>query len=85
MALFTTVLGYLWWNEGMKLIGAGRTSLFFNLVPIVTMMISFIIGAEVTVFQIIGVILVILGVLTASGVKNLITGARKRSQREMPI
>jgi drug/metabolite transporter (DMT)-like permease len=67
MAFFTSVLGYLWWNQGIKEIGASKTSLFFNLVPVVTMIISFVIGTPITVFQIIGAMLVILGVLTASG------------------
>jgi len=68
MAIFTSVLGYLWWNKAMKEIGAGKTSLFFNLVPVVTMMVSFAAGVPVSITQISGAILVILGVLTASGV-----------------
>ncbi|WEK53741.1 MAG: EamA family transporter [Candidatus Cohnella colombiensis] len=67
MALFTSVLGYLWWNQGMKEIGASKTSLFFNLVPVVTMIISFAIGTPIKTFQVIGAVLVILGVITASG------------------
>ena len=68
MAFLTSVLGYLWWNQGMKEIGASKTSLFFNLVPVVTMIISFAIGTPIKVFQILGALLVILGVLTSSGV-----------------
>lgn len=68
MSLCTSVLGYLWWNQGIKEIGAGKTALFFNFVPIVTMIISFIIGTPVTVVQLIGTFLVILGVLVSSGV-----------------
>jgi drug/metabolite transporter (DMT)-like permease len=68
MALFTSVLGYLWWNIGMKEIGASKTSLFFNLVPVVTMILSFAAGMPISTFQILGAILVILGVLIASGV-----------------
>lgn len=67
MAIFTSVLGYLWWNKGMAIIGATNTSLFFNLVPVVTMFLSFLTGAVITVPQVIGTFLVILGVLTASG------------------
>lgn len=67
MAFFTSVLGYLWWNQGIKEIGASKTSLFFNLVPVVTMIISFAVGTPIKVFQVIGAVLVILGVLTASG------------------
>ncbi|USK93001.1 DMT family transporter [Rossellomorea marisflavi] len=67
MAIFTSVLGYLWWNKGMAIIGATNTSLFFNLVPVFTMFLSFLTGAVITVPQVIGTFLVILGVLTASG------------------
>jgi drug/metabolite transporter (DMT)-like permease len=71
MAFFTSVLGYLWWNQGIKEIGANKTSLFFNFVPVVTMIISFAIGTPITVFQIIGAALVIFGVLAASGVISI--------------
>ncbi|PEY42441.1 hypothetical protein CN354_03080 [Bacillus cereus] len=63
-----SVLGYLWWNNGIAQIGAARTSLFFNLVPVVTMLISFIEGVNITVAQCIGMILVITGVLYSSGI-----------------
>lgn len=71
MAFFTSVLGYLWWNQGIKEIGASRTSLFFNLVPVVTMIVSFAIGTPITLFQIIGAMFVILGVLAASGIIDI--------------
>jgi drug/metabolite transporter (DMT)-like permease len=71
MALFTSVLGYLWWNKGMATIGASNTSLFFNLVPVVTMILSILTGALITLPQVIGTCLVILGVLTASGFLRL--------------
>jgi len=77
MAFFTSVLGYLWWNQGIKEIGASKTSLFFNLVPIVTMIISFVIGTPVTIVQIVGTFLVIIGVLTASGVLSVVYRVRK--------
>ena len=73
MALCTTVLGYLWWNLGMKEIGASKTALFFNLVPVVTMIISLLTGASLTLFQFLGAILVIMGVLTSSGIIRIPT------------
>jgi drug/metabolite transporter (DMT)-like permease len=79
MALFTSVLGYLWWNKGMATIGASNTSLFFNLVPVVTMMLSILTGAPVSLPQVIGTCLVILGVLTASGFLRL-----RRKQKVSP-
>jgi drug/metabolite transporter (DMT)-like permease len=67
MVFFTTVLGYLFWNEGIRILGANKTSIFFNLVPVVTMIISSISGMAITWIQIIGTILVIAGVIIASG------------------
>ena len=83
MALFTSVLGYLWWNGAIKVIGIGKTSLFFNLVPVVTMMISASLGIQVTMIQLAGAALVIIGVLTASGILSKIIV--KRVQRDVPL
>ncbi|MEH7459839.1 DMT family transporter [Bacillus sp. JJ1127] len=67
MAIGMSVLGYLWWNKGIAQIGAAKTSLFFNLVPVVTMLISFAEGVNITTAQCLGMILVITGVLYSSG------------------
>ncbi|PEB48526.1 EamA family transporter [Bacillus pseudomycoides] len=67
MAIGMSVLGYLWWNKGIAQIGAAKTSLFFNLVPVVTMLISFVEGVNITTAQCLGMILVITGVLYSSG------------------
>ncbi|WHY87388.1 EamA family transporter [Neobacillus novalis] len=67
MAIFTSVLGYLWWNRAMEMIGAAKTSIFFNLVPVVTMILSIITGTQVSIVQVLGTTMVILGVLTSSG------------------
>ncbi|HEK9103111.1 DMT family transporter [Bacillus pfraonensis] len=67
MAIGMSVLGYLWWNKGVAKIGAAKTSLFFNLVPVVTMFISFVEGVNITIPQYLGMILVITGVLYSSG------------------
>lgn len=66
MAIGMSVLGYLWWNKGIAQIGAAKTSLFFNLVPVVTMLISFVEGVNITTAQCLGMILVITGVLYSS-------------------
>ncbi|EEM03676.1 Uncharacterized transporter [Bacillus pseudomycoides] len=67
MAIGMSVLGYLWWNKGIAQIGAAKTSLFFNLVPVVTMLVSFVEGVSITISQCLGMILVITGVLYSSG------------------
>lgn len=80
MAFFTSVLGYLWWNQGIKKIGASKTSIFFNLVPVVTMVISFVMGTQIKLFQGIGVILVLLGVFTASEIISISKQNNKEKQ-----
>ncbi|MBL0387622.1 DMT family transporter [Tumebacillus sp. ITR2] len=67
MALLGSVLAYLWWNQGIAKIGAGNTSIFFNLVPVFTMLITVVTGSTVTVAQIVGGLLVISGVVFSSG------------------
>ena len=65
MAFFTSVLGYLFWNRGMAEVGVSRTSIFFNLVPVVTMAISLFLGTPVTGVQVAGAAFVLSGVLLA--------------------
>lgn len=67
MAIFTSVLGYLWWNKAIEIIGTVNTSLFFNLVPIVTMIISILNGTSITLYQTLGTILVLVGVISSTG------------------
>jgi drug/metabolite transporter (DMT)-like permease len=69
MAFFTTVLGYLFWNQGISEIGASKTSVFFNLVPVVTMIISLVLGNTVTWIQVMGAFLVISGVAISSNLR----------------
>jgi drug/metabolite transporter (DMT)-like permease len=68
MALFGTVLAYLWWNNGIKTIGPAKTSVFFDLVPIFTMIIAVSLGERLLIAQLIGALFVITGVLFSSGV-----------------
>ena len=67
MALFGTVLAYLWWNDGIRSIGPARTAVFFDLVPIFTMLIAILLGEQVMISQWVGAVLVITGVLFSSG------------------
>jgi drug/metabolite transporter (DMT)-like permease len=69
MAVFGSVLAYFWWNSGIAKIGAARTAVFFDLVPIWTMLIAVSVGEEVSSIQLLGSVLVISGVLFSSGVQ----------------
>lgn len=66
MAIFGSVLGYLWWNRGIARIGANRTSIFFNLVPVSTMIITGLTGGGVSGIQVMGGGLVLTGVFLAT-------------------
>jgi len=63
MAVCGSVLSYLWWNRGIAQIGANRTSVFFNLVPVSTMIIASFSGELIAAAQLVGTGLVIIGVV----------------------
>lgn len=71
MAVFGSVLAYLFWNYGILHLGVGNTSIFFNLVPVFTVLISIGMGQPILLVQTIGGVLVILGVLVSSNVIEL--------------
>ena len=71
MAIFGSVLAYLFWNYGITQLGAGNTSVFFNLVPVVTVLVSFFLGQSITLVQTIGGLIVVLGVLLSTNLVKL--------------
>ena len=66
MVVLGTVAAYLFWNYGISRLGAGKTAIFFNLIPIVTTVISFFQGQTISMIQIIGGLSVIFGVLLST-------------------
>ena len=65
MAVGGTVLAYLFWNMGIARLGAGRTSLFLNLVPVFAMLVGALLGTIPTEIQVIGGLAVISAVSIA--------------------
>ncbi|HVK55645.1 MAG TPA: DMT family transporter [Burkholderiales bacterium] len=66
MALFGSVLAYLWWNQGVQEIGAAGVAVFINLVPIFATLIGLLRGQSISMAQIGGALLVIAGVMYSS-------------------
>lgn len=66
MALFGTVLAYLFWNSGIIYLGINQTVIFFNLVPVFTVLIAMMLGQPILLIQILGGILVLMGVLIST-------------------
>ena len=67
MGICGTVLAYLFWNFGIKEIGAANTAVFFNLVPVFTMILALFTGSVPNLLQISGALIVICGVILATG------------------
>lgn len=69
LGVFGTVLGFLWYYEGIRRIGPVRAGLFINFVPISAVILSFfILGEPLTLSLLIGAVLVSSGVyLTTLG------------------
>lgn len=67
LSLFATVLGYIWYSEGIHHIGATRASQFINLVPVVSIILGYVLLKEtMSPMQLVGSGLVIIGLLIAN-------------------
>jgi len=62
MAIGGTVLAYLFWSMGIARLGAARTAIFLNLVPVFAMLLGAAIDASPTASQLAGGLLVLGGV-----------------------
>lgn len=71
IAICGTVLAYLFWNFGINHLGVGTTSVFFNLVPVVTVIMAMLSGQSMTLLQLFSGLLVIVGVLLSTRVIKL--------------
>lgn len=67
MALCGTVLAYLFWLRGVAQLGPQRTAIAFNLVPVFTLLVNLLLGHWPQPEQFAGLVLVLAGVLIASG------------------
>jgi len=75
LAVFGTVLGFVWFYEGVKLIGPTRAGLFINIVPISAVVLAFLIlGEPITWSLAAGTILVLSGVYLTN--KKSVASAR---------
>ena len=63
MALFGSVLAYMWWNQGIARIGATRAAIFGNLIPVFSSLIGVALGQSLSIAQLVGAALVITGVI----------------------
>lgn len=62
MAVGGTVLAYLFWSIGIARLGAARTAIFLNLVPVFAMLLGAVVASTPTAAQLAGGLLVLGGV-----------------------
>jgi len=60
--IFPSALAYLLWNVSVEKIGAARTGIFLNVLPVFTALIAVILGAALGLWQVVGGAVVLLGV-----------------------
>ena len=64
LGFFGTVLGFVWYYDGIKAIGPARAGLFINFVPLSAIIMGFLLlGETVTASLAIGAVLVVSGVI----------------------
>lgn len=67
ITLFPTICSFIFWNMGVRAIGASEAGVFLNLNPVFTALISMALGQKISAVQIIGGLLVFLGVYFTTG------------------
>jgi len=62
VALFPSIVAYFCWNRGVAVIGANRTGLFINLIPVFAAILAIIfLGESLKSFHMVGMALILLG------------------------
>ena len=67
MSICGTVLAYIFWLRGVHFLGPDKSAIAFNLVPVSTLLVSIILGSLPNVIQLLGMVLVLIGVIISSG------------------
>ncbi|MEN1986782.1 DMT family transporter [Paenibacillus hubeiensis] len=66
LGLFPSIGSFLFWNQGVKELGPGKASITMNLMPIFTAILSVILGQQLLISQIVGGVIVIVGMLLSA-------------------
>ncbi|WP_031263920.1 DMT family transporter [Sporolactobacillus laevolacticus] len=62
IVLFPSVCSFVFWNSAIRVIGASKAGIYLNMLTVFTALISLILGKPITLPQIMGGVLVIIGV-----------------------
>jgi drug/metabolite transporter (DMT)-like permease len=62
VAIFPSIVAYFCWNRGVAVIGANRTGLFINLIPVFAAILAIVfLGESLKTFHLAGMVLILLG------------------------
>jgi len=67
MAIFPSVFSFVFWNISLRTIGVSQAGIFLNLIPLFTAIISVILGQKINGTQVVGGLLVFMGVYLTIG------------------
>lgn len=79
--VFPSALAYLLWNVAVTQLGPSRTGVFLNLLPVFTAIIAVALGDALTVWQVIGGIIVLAGVYLTTRPGATITADEVRARQ----
>ena len=66
MAIFPSVGSFIFWNSALRHIDASQAGIYLNLITVFTALLSLLLGQPITLVQIVGGILVFIGVYLSS-------------------
>ncbi len=67
LAIFPSVFSFVFWNISVQAIGISQAGIFLNLIPVFTAIISGILGERISGTQVLGGLLVFMGVYLTTG------------------
>ena len=63
VALFPSVLSYIFWNRAVGMVGASKAGIFMHLMPVFSILLAFIfLGETLALYHLIGIILIFFGI-----------------------
>ncbi len=83
VALFASILAYMFWNKAVDMIGAERSGAFIHLMPAFGLILSaLLLGEQITIAALLGLALILVGLAVATGkwLKRRKTNLNKQNQ-----
>lgn len=80
IVLFPSIFSFMFWNMAVREVGANKAGISLNLIPVITAVISVVLGEGISGSQVWGGLLVITGVALASGITEMMREKKKAAE-----